>query len=139
MGRLIRDPELRKAGEASVSSFRISCDRDFKNKDGQVETDFIDIAAWRNLAETVSKYFSKGRMAVVCGRLQIKEWTDREGVKRSTPEVVAEHIYFGDSKPKNGEPCVTGGGNDRNNTSGYNAPPDGFIPNFGDEDGDLPF
>lgn len=99
MGRLTRDPELRhtQSGTA-VASFTIAVDRDFKGHDGEKATDFIDIAAWRNTAEFVSKYFTKGRMAVVEGRLQIREWTDKDGTKRKTAEVVTDNIYFGDSK-----------------------------------------
>ena len=99
MGRLTRDPELRQTQSGTkVASFSLAVDRDFKNGDGEKETDFIDIVAWRNTAEFVSRYFSKGRMAVVEGRLQIRDWTDRDGGKRRSAEVVAENVYFGDSK-----------------------------------------
>ena len=99
MGRLTRDPELRHTGNGTaVASFSIAVDRDFKSQSGEKETDFIDIVAWRSTAEFVSKYFSKGRMAVVEGRLQIRDWTDRDGGKRRSAEVVADNIYFGDSK-----------------------------------------
>ena len=95
MGRLTRDPELRRTPNGTpVVSFAIACDRDSKDK----ETDFIEVVAWRNTAEFVSKYFSKGRMAVVSGRLQIREWQDKDGNKRKTAEVVADSVYFGDSK-----------------------------------------
>ena len=100
MGRLTRDPELRhtQSGTA-VASFTLAVDRDIKNKDtGEKATDFIDVVAWRGTGEFVSKYFTKGRMAVVEGRLQIREWTDKEGGKRLTAEVVADNVYFGDSK-----------------------------------------
>ncbi|HIT25933.1 MAG TPA: single-stranded DNA-binding protein, partial [Candidatus Enterenecus avicola] len=100
MGRLTRDPELRhtQSGTA-VASFSLAVDRDFKSRDsGEKATDFIDIVAWRNTAEFVSKYFTKGRMAVVEGRLQIRDWTDRDGGKRRSAEVVADNVYFGDSK-----------------------------------------
>ena len=94
MGRLTRDPELRKTGTGvSVASFTIAHDRDFGE-----ETDFVDIVAWKNTADFVSKYFSKGRMAVVSGRLQIRSWTDKDGNKRKTAEIIADNIYFGDSK-----------------------------------------
>ena len=97
MGRLTRDPELRRTQSGTaVTSFSIACDRDFKSQSGEKETDFIDVVAWRNTAEFVSKYFSKGRMAVVEGRLQIRDWTDREGGKRRSAEVVADNVYFGD-------------------------------------------
>lgn len=99
MGRLTRDPELRRTGNGTaVASFSLAVDRDFKNASGEKETDFIDVTAWRNTAEFVSKYFSKGRMAVVSGRLQIRNWNDKDGNKRRSAEVVADNIYFGDSK-----------------------------------------
>ena len=104
MGRLTRDPELRRtpAGVA-VATFSIAVDRDFTNSTtGEKETDFIDIVTWRSTAEFVSKYFSKGRMAVVSGRLQIRTWNDKEGNKRRTSEVIAESVYFGDSKREGG-------------------------------------
>ena len=100
MGRLTRDPELRRTGSGiAVASFSLAVDRDFGSREtGEKETDFIDIVAWRNTAEFVSKYFTKGRMAVVSGRLQIRNWTDKEGNKCRSAEVVADNIYFGDSK-----------------------------------------
>lgn len=99
MGRLTRDPELRRTqGGTAVTSFSIAVDRDFKSQNGEKETDFIDIVVWRSTAEFVSKYFTKGRMAVVEGRLQIRDWTDRDGGKRRTAEVVADNVYFGDSR-----------------------------------------
>ncbi len=103
MGRLTRDPELRRTGSGiAVASFTLAVDRDFgKTETGERETDFIDIVAWRSSAEFVSKYFFKGRMAVVSGRLQIRNWIDKEGNKRRSAEVVADNIYFGDSKRDN--------------------------------------
>ena len=99
MGRLTRDPELRRTNNGTaVASFALAVDRDFKNADGTKDTDFIDIVAWRGTAEFASKYFTKGRMAVVSGRLQIRGWTDKDGSKRRTAEVNADHVYFGDSK-----------------------------------------
>ena len=100
MGRLTRDPELRKTGSGTpVASFTLAVDRDFgKTENGEKETDFIDCTAWRQTGEFVSKYFSKGRMAVVSGRLQIRNWTDKEGNKRRSAEVVADNVYFADSK-----------------------------------------
>lgn len=100
MGRLTRDPELRRTGSGiAVTSFTVAVDRDFgKNESGEKETDFIDCVAWRQTGEFVSKYFAKGRMAVVSGRLQIRNWTDKEGNKRRTAEIVADNVYFGDSK-----------------------------------------
>ncbi|MBR5022812.1 MAG: single-stranded DNA-binding protein [Oscillospiraceae bacterium] len=104
MGRLTRDPELRRTGSGiAVASFTVAVDRDFSGKDGgEKETDFIDCVAWRQTGEFVSKYFTKGRMIVVSGRLQIRPWTDKDGNKRRSAEVVADNCYFGDSK-KDGE------------------------------------
>ena len=104
MGRLVRDPELRRTGSGvAVTSFTVAVDRDFgKNENGEKETDFIDCVAWRQTGEFVSKYFAKGRMAVVSGRLQIRPWTDKEGNKRRTAEIVADNVYFGDSKRDDG-------------------------------------
>ena len=99
MGRLTRDPELRRTGSGTaVTSFSLAVDRDFKSQSGEKETDFIDVVAWRSTAEFVSKYFTKGRMAVVEGRLQIRDWTDKDGGKRRSAEVVADNVYFGESK-----------------------------------------
>ena len=99
MGRLTRDPELRRTNSGTaVASFSLAVDRDFKAQNGEKETDFIDIVAWRNTAEFVSKYFSKGRMAVVEGRLQMRDWQDQNGNKRRNAEVIADNVYFGDSK-----------------------------------------
>ena len=124
-GRLTHDPELRQAGETPVCSFRIASDRDYKNKAGEKETDFIDVVAWRKTAETVSKYFTKGRMAIVSGRLQVRAWEDKEGNKRYSTEIVADTVYFGDSKPKTAE--------------GNAEPPDDFVPEYDEANGDLPF
>lgn len=99
MGRLTRDPELRRTGSGiAVASFTLAVDRDFAAQGAEKETDFVDIVAWRGTAEFVSKYFTKGRMAVVSGRLQIRNWQDKEGNKRRSAEVVADNVYFGDSK-----------------------------------------
>lgn len=101
LGRMTKDPEIRRTnGGAAVTSFTLAVDRDFKTN-GEKETDFIEVVAWRNTAEFVSKYFSKGRMAIVEGRLQIRDWTDKNGNKRRTAEVVADNVYFGDSKKEN--------------------------------------
>jgi len=104
MGRLTKDPELRRTGSGvACTSFTLAVDRDF-GKD-EKETDFIECVAWRQTGEFVSKYFSKGRMAAVSGRLQIRSWTDKDGNKRKTAEVVADNVYFGDSKQsEQGEP-----------------------------------
>ena len=141
MGRLTRDPELRhtQTGTA-VASFSLAVDRDFRNRDiGEKGVDFIDVVAWRNTAEFVSKYFTKGRMAVVEGRLQIRDWTDREGGKRRSAEVVADNIYFGDSK-RDGE---TGGASFSRPAApaDYGMPPVGGdqFAELADDDGELPF
>ncbi len=144
MGRLTRDPELRRTGNGTaVTSFSLAVDRDFKSQTGEKETDFIDIVAWRGTAEFVSKYFTKGRMAVVEGRLQLRDWTDRDGNKRRSAEVVADNVYFGDSRRDSAE-------------GGYSAPSYGApaggrasapaasssfsdFAEIGEEDGDLPF
>lgn len=102
MGRFTRDPELRRTGNGTaVASFTLAVDRDYSSN-GEKEVDFIDIVAWKGTAEFVSKYFSKGRMAAVDGRLQIRQWTDKNGNKRYTAEVVANNVYFGDSKKNEG-------------------------------------
>ena len=111
MGRMPRDPELRRTNSGTaVASFTVAVDRDFKPQSGEKETDFIDVVAWRNTAEFVSKYFSKGRMAVVEGRLQIRDWTDKVGNKRRTAEIVADSVYVGDSKRDGGETVEPKGG-----------------------------
>lgn len=103
MGRITKDIELRRTGSGvPVASFTLAVDRDFKEKNGEKITDFIDCVAWRNTAEFVEKYFGKGRMAVVSGSLQIRSWKDKDGNNRRTAEVVADNVYFGDSK-KEGE------------------------------------
>ena len=123
MGRLTRDPELRKTqSDTPVCSFSLAVDRDYK-RDGEKETDFIDVVAWRSTAEFVSRYFAKGRMAVVEGRLQIRDWTDKEGGKRRSAEVVADNVYFGDSKRDGAAP----GGFDQSAPS-YSSAPFGGSP-----------
>ena len=147
MGRLTRDPELRRTQNGTaVTSFSIAVDRDFKSRDnGEKATDFIDVVAWRQTAEFVCQYFTKGRMAVVEGRLQIRDWQDKDGNKRRSAEVVADNVYFGDSRP------AGNGGNSFNDgpsynsapaysapTGGYAAPVGGDFAEIDDEDGDLP-
>ena len=102
MGRLTRDPELRRTqAGVPVASFSIACDRDFKDKStGERATDFIDVVAWRSTGEFASKYLTKGRMAVISGRLQMRDWTDKEGNKRRSAEIIADSVYLGDSKSK---------------------------------------
>ena len=121
MGRLTRDPELRRTGSGvAVTSFSLAVDRDFTPKDGgERETDFIDCVAWRSTGEFVSKYFSKGRMAVVSGRLQIRSWTDKEGNKRRTAEVVADNVYFGDSRQRDDSSSGNYGGNSYSANNSY--------------------
>ncbi len=123
MGRLTRDPELRRTGSGiAVTSFSLAVDRDFAPKDGgERETDFIDCVAWRQTGEFVSKYFTKGRMAVVSGRLQIRNWTDKDGNKRRSAEVVADNVYFGESKREDGNASY--GGNAYNTGSSSFTPP----------------
>ena len=123
MGRLCADPELRRTNSGTpVTSFTLAVDRDFKNQNGKKEADFVPVIAWRNTAEFVSKYFTKGRMAVVEGRLQMRNWQDNNGNKRTTAEVVAENVYFGDTKRED---------------SRSQAEPE--YEEIREEDGDLPF
>ena len=137
MGRLTRDPELRRTGSGvAVTSFTIAVDRDFSSKDsGEKETDFIDCVAWRQTGEFVSKYFTKGRMAVVSGRLQIRNWTDKDGNKRRTAEVIAENVYFGDSKKDETDNGYTGF---IKNPDPQPAPANDFAM-LDDDDAQLPF
>ena len=142
MGRLTRDPELRRTGSGvAVASFTVAVDRDFSPKDGtDRETDFIDCVAWRQTGEFVSKYFTKGRMAVVSGRLQIRNWTDKEGNKRRSAEIVADNVYFGDSKlDSEGGNASYGGGNA--SYGSYSAPssPVSDFALLEDDDSALPF
>lgn len=103
MGRLTKDPELRRTQSGTaVAGFSLAVDRDFKGEDGTRTTDFVDVVAWRNTAEFVCNYFTKGRMAVVEGRLQIRDWLDKDGHTRRSAEVVADNVYFGDSRKESG-------------------------------------
>ena len=133
-GRLVRDPEMRSTQSGvSVASFTLAVDRDFGGRDGgEKQTDFIDCTAWRHTAEFVSKYFSKGRMAVVSGRLQIDNYTDNDGNKRKAAKVIADNIYFGDSK-KDG---ATGSQSDE--AASFTPASAGFVPVDVDS-GELPF
>lgn len=154
MGRLTRDPELRHTQTGTpVASFSLAVDRDFKDKQtGEKATDFIDIVAWRQTAEFVSRFFTKGRLAVVEGRLQIRDWTDRDGGKRRSAEVIADNVYFGDSK----RDAEAGGYSAPSyGAQGGYAPPPAPAPSTGyaapagpagnefgdltDDDGELPF
>ena len=154
MGRLTRDPELRRTGSGTaVASFTVAVDRDFGGRDGgERETDFIDCVAWRQTGEFISKYFTKGRMIVVDGRLEMRDWTDKDGNKRTSAEVVVDNAYFGDSK-RDGDNAYGGNSYGNNNYGGnaYNAP----APSYGgysapaapasdfamlsDDDAQLPF
>ena len=166
MGRLTRDPELRRTGSGiAVASFTVAVDRDFGGRDGgERETDFIDCVAWRQTGEFVSKYFTKGSMIVVSGRLQIRNWNDKDGNKRRSAEVVADNCYFGESKRSNEGGSSYGGntyggnsygGNSYGNSNyggnsynapapsygGYNAPsaPASDFAMLDDDDAQLPF
>lgn len=160
MGRLVADPELRTTPQGvPVATIRLAVDRDFKNKQtGERETDFINVVAWRQTAEFVSRFFTKGRMAVVEGRLQIRPYTDRDGNKRTAAEVVAENFYFGDSQRREGEGGSYGGSSYGGGHSSYGAASSSYgapaqQPSTGyaapaendqfsqlvDDDGDLPF
>ena len=157
MGRLTRDPELRRTQSGTaVASFTLAVDRDFADKaTGNRPTDFIDIVAWRGTAEFVSRYFTKGRMAVVEGRLQIRDWQDREGNKRRSAEVVADNVYFGDSKrdgdgssyaPRTNTAYSAGGSSYAppapQQNSYDNVPAAPLVSEFAelsDDDGELPF
>ena len=151
MGRLTRDPELRRTQSGTpVTSFSLACERDFKTDAGERVTDFIEVVAWRGTAEMVCKYFSKGRMAAVSGRLQVRAWKDKDGNNRKTVEVLAESVYFADSKRED-----SGGYSAA--PSAYGAPAAAYTPTpayaythteayadtafaeIDDEDGDLPF
>ena len=161
MGRLVRDPELRRTGSGvAVASFRVAVDRDFAPKDGgERKADFIDCVAWRQTGEFISKYFTKGRMIIVDGRLEMRDWTDKEGNKRTSAEIVVANAYFGDSK-RDGDGgnssygSNTYGGNAYGG-SGYAAPASAPSPSYGsysapsapasdfamleDDDAQLPF
>ena len=133
MGRLTKDPELRRTGNGTaVTSFTIAVDRDRKAKDGDKETDFVDVVAWRQTAEFVSKYFTKGRMAVVEGRLQFRKYTDREGNERKATEIVADNVYFGDSKKEKDSGSQEDG-------PAYSDAGNNDFQNDYDDGGDLPF
>ena len=159
-GRLVRDPEMRRTGGGvQVGNFTLAVDRDFKGQDGNKETDFIDCVAWRGTAEILGKYFRKGSMATVTGRLQSRKWTDKDGNKRTAWEVQVDHLYFGESKKSDsagsyGQAQQPGGAYDDvlnyANGLGQNKPADYSYPYPGnnpasdfalleDDDGQLPF
>ena len=123
MGRLTRDPEMRHTQNGTaVASLTLACDRDFKPKNGENETDFIDVVVWGKTAEFAANYFTKGRMVIVEGRLQVRGWQDKDGNKRKSTEVVADRMYFGDSKQEGKK---------------QTAPSDDFEEI--EDDGDIPF
>ena len=133
MGRLTRDPELRTTNSGtSVASFSLAVNRNYKGADGEKETDFIDCVAWRSTAEFAAKYFAKGRMAVVEGRLQIRPWTDKEGNNRRSAEVIVDNMYFGDSK-RDGD---TGGARPASGPVNVSA---NDWQEADEDEGDLPF
>ena len=146
MGRLTRDPELRRTGSGiAVASFSVAVERDFSGRDGgEKETDFIDCVAWRQTGEFVSKYFTKGSMIVVSGRLQIRNWNDKDGNKRRTAEVVADNCYFGESKRSENSGNSYGGNSyaaPAPSYGGYAAPsaPASDFAMLDDDDAQLPF
>ncbi len=140
MGRIVRDPELRRTNSGKpVTSFTLACDRDFKNSQtGEKEVDFLDCVAWNSTAETVEKYFRKGQMAAATGRLQIRQYTDKNGQKRRQAEILVSSVYFCGGK-ENG----SAGGSEAD--SGYSTPsyqtnaPSSDFTMLGDEDAQLPF
>ena len=157
MGRLVRDPELRRTGSGvAVASFRVAVDRDYMSKDGgERKADFIDCVAWRQTGEFISKYFTKGRMIVVDGRLEMRDWTDKDGNKRTSAEINVANAYFGDSK-REGDNAYGGnsyGGNSYGGNAygsapaapsfgGYSAPAGNPASDFAmldDDDAQLPF
>lgn len=140
MGRLTRDVDLRhtQSGTA-VASFSLAVERDFKDKTtGERTTDFIDVVAWRGTAEFVSRFFTKGRMAVVVGSLQIRDWTDKDSNKRRSAEVIAESVYFGDSK-RDADP-LDKLADDAAAVAGYDTSGSpGEFSELTEDDGELPF
>lgn len=151
-GRLTKDPELRRTGSGiAVASFTVAVDRDRKDENGELETDFIDVCAWRGTAEFVCKYFHKGSMAVVSGRLQIRNWQDKDGNKRRSAEIVAGSVYFGESRKSQEGNCAApsqnsypGGGGDFSESLKYakqlmNGNGASDFAMIEDEDAKLPF
>ena len=147
MGRLVRDVELRRtAAGVACANFTVAVDRDFGSQEGQKETDFIDCVAWRQTGEFVSKYFGKGSIIVVSGRLQIRGWTDKDGNKRKTAEIIASNCYFGGSKQESGTQSGGSYGNQSQSGgyAGYNVPAAvnpgaGDYPELTDDDAQMPF
>ena len=142
MGRLVRDPELRRTGSSvAVASFRIAVERDYSPKDGgERKADFIDCVAWRQTGEFISKYFAKGRMIVVDGRLEMRDWTDKDGNKRISAEVIVDNAYFGDSR-RDGDNAGSYSA-PAGSFGGYSAPASAPASDFAmldDDDAQLPF
>lgn len=127
-GRLVRDPDAKTVGENTVANMRIAVDRDYLNSSGNRDSDFFDVVAWRGTAEFVTKYFSKGRNIIIDGRLQSRNWEDKDGNKRTSIEIVADNVYFGDSKRDDSE-----GGHDAP------TPPKQQAAVPAEDDGELPF
>ena len=142
MGRLTRDPELRTTQSGvSVASFSVAVDRDFSGRDGgEKQTDFIECVAWRQTGEFVSKYFRKGSMIVVSGRLQSRKWQDKDGNNRTSWEVVADNVYFGESR-RDSDNSSFGGNYESNRYEAprTSAPKAGGFSEMADDDGELPF
>lgn len=140
-GRLCKDPELRRTSSGiAVTSFTVAVDRDFSGKDGgEKETDFIDCVAWRQTGEFVSKYFSKGSMIVVSGRIQIRGWTDKDGNKRKAAEVVADNVYFGESKQSRDSTHANVGDDSIGSYSGPESAPSNDYSVLENDDDQLPF
>lgn len=131
MGRLTRDPELRRTQSGlAVTRFTLAVERDRAAEGAEKQTDFIDIVSWRNTAEFVSKYFVKGQLVAVNGRLQLNDWTDNNGTKRRSAEVLADHVYFAEAKRD---------GNHSQPAANYNTQPQGGFTDLPEDDGDLPF
>ena len=139
-GRLVADPEMRHTPSGvAVTSLRLAVDRDFKDREtGEKKADFINVVAWRATAEFVSRYFTKGRMAVVEGRLQMRDYTDRDGNRRTAAEVVADNVYFGDSN-KDGGNRSGGGSYGGSYDNSYQQPSGDFSEIPDDDAGELPF
>ena len=138
MGRFTKTPELKRtASGTGVTNFTIAVDRDFKGQNGEKETDFIECVAWRNTAEFVSKYFDKGKMAVVEGRLQMREWKDKDGNNRRSAEIVADSVYFADSKRDGAAPAGSYAPS-YGAAENYSAPMSGGFAEI-EDDGELPF
>lgn len=143
MGRLTRDPELRYTqSQTAVASFRLAVERDYAGQGQERQTDFIDCVAWRGTGEFVSKYFQKGSMAVVSGRLQLREWTDRDNNRRTTAEIVAENVYFGESKRDQGSgqrSYQTAGGPAQSASAAGSSQTSSAFTELDDDDGEIPF